>query len=110
MVVDEDSRLQRKTIQVVWETQDKLLVKEGLAPGEQLCVTYVPFAANNAKVKLTTRKSYGFRLYEAIENQPLSQPRSLTRTRIHPQILVRRRKIKPEERQKIKNIAQAIAA
>ncbi len=54
MVVDKESRLQRKTIKVLWETADKLLVKEGLSPGEQLCTTYVPFAANNAKVRLAS--------------------------------------------------------
>ncbi len=54
MVVDKDNRIQRKTIDVVWETQDKLLIEKGLAPGEQLCTTYIPFAANNAKVKLAS--------------------------------------------------------
>ena len=54
MVVDKESRLQRKTIKVLWETQDQLLVKEGLSEGEQLCVTYVPFAANNVKVNLAS--------------------------------------------------------
>lgn len=62
MVVDKESRLQRKTINVLWETQDRLLVKEGLSPGEQLCTTYVPFAANNAKVNLASeagKKKHG---------------------------------------------------
>jgi len=59
MVVDKDSRLQRKTINVIWETQDKLLVKEGLSAGEQLCITYVPFAANNAMVKLASEAGKG---------------------------------------------------
>ena len=54
MVVDKESRLQRKTIDVLWETQDQLLVNSGLQAGEQLCVTYVPFAANNAKVNLAS--------------------------------------------------------
>jgi RND family efflux transporter MFP subunit len=54
MIVDKDSRLQRKTIKVAWETQDQLLVKEGLVPGEQLCITYVPFAANNSIVNLAS--------------------------------------------------------
>mgnify|MGYP000199717270 FL=1 len=54
MVVDKESRLQRKKIKVLWETQDQLLVKESLTEGEQLCVTYIPFAANNAKVKLAS--------------------------------------------------------
>jgi len=54
MVVDKESRLQRKKIKVLWETQNQLLVKESLTEGEQLCVTYIPFAANNAKVKLAS--------------------------------------------------------
>lgn len=59
MIVDKDSRLQRKTIKVLWETQDNLMVKEGLSSGEQLCVTYIPFAANNAKVKLASDTAKG---------------------------------------------------
>lgn len=59
MVVDQDSRLQRKSIDVLWETKDHLLVKDGLTSGEQLCVTYVPFAANNAKVKLASDPAKG---------------------------------------------------
>lgn len=57
MVVDKESRLQRKNISVLWETQDNLLVQQGLLPGEQLCLTYVPFAANNAKVKVASDKA-----------------------------------------------------
>ena len=59
MVVDKESRLQRKTIKVLWETKDQLLVKEGLSAGEQLCVTYVPFAANNVKVNLASEAGKG---------------------------------------------------
>jgi multidrug efflux pump subunit AcrA (membrane-fusion protein) len=59
MVVDKDSRLQRKTIKVIWETQDQLLIKDGLTAGEKLCVTYVPFAANNVKVNLASGAGKG---------------------------------------------------
>ena len=54
MIVDKDSRLQRKTVDVIWETQDQLIIQQGLAPDEQLCTTYVPYAANNAKVKIAS--------------------------------------------------------
>lgn len=57
MVVDNESRLQRKAIKVIWETQDQLLVKEGLVSGEQLSITYIPFAANNVKVNLASDTS-----------------------------------------------------
>lgn len=59
MVVDKDSRLQRKTIDVLWETQDQLLIKEGFRPEEQLCITYVPFAANNVKVNIASDAGKG---------------------------------------------------
>lgn len=54
MVVDKENRLQRKKIKVIWETQEQLLVKENLIAGEQLCITYIPFAANNVKVNLAS--------------------------------------------------------
>lgn len=59
MIVDKESRLQRKKIAVIWETQDSLIVKNGLEPGENLCITYVPFAANNAKVNITSESGKG---------------------------------------------------
>ncbi len=52
MIVDKDNRIQRKKIKVLWETQDQLLVRDNLLPGDRLCITYVPFAANNVKVNL----------------------------------------------------------
>jgi RND family efflux transporter MFP subunit len=73
MIVDKESRLQRKKINVLWETQDKLLVKEGLVPGEKLCVTYVPFAANNAKVKLASevqKSKHGHQQKTAQDKKP----------------------------------------
>ncbi|MCH9696745.1 MAG: efflux RND transporter periplasmic adaptor subunit [Gammaproteobacteria bacterium] len=54
MVVDNDNRLQRKSIDVLWETHDQLLVNQGVSAGEKLCVTYVPFAANNVKVNVAS--------------------------------------------------------
>ena len=35
------------------------MVKDGLSAGEQLCITYIPFAANNAKVKLASDAAKG---------------------------------------------------
>ena len=57
MVVDEQSRIQRKKINVLWETQDTVIVKDGLSAGERLCTTYIPFVANNAKVQLASEAS-----------------------------------------------------
>lgn len=54
MLVDEQNRIQRKKIDVLWETQDSLIVAEGLSAGEKLCTTYIPFVADNAEVKLAS--------------------------------------------------------
>ena len=43
----------------------------------------------NNKVKLTTRKSYGFRTSEVAKTGSISQPRTPPRARTHPQILLR---------------------
>ena len=54
MVVDQKHLIQRKKIDVLWETQDSLIVKDGLSTGEQLCITYIPFVADNTKVQLAS--------------------------------------------------------
>ncbi len=54
MVVDVQSRIHRKKINVLWETRDNVIINEGLRSGERLCTTYVPFVANNAKVQLAS--------------------------------------------------------
>ncbi len=68
MIVDKDSRLQRKSIDVIWETQTHLIVENGLAEDEQLCTTYVPFAANNTKVIIAPGPS------PQIQKTTLTQP------------------------------------
>ncbi|MBM4207478.1 MAG: efflux RND transporter periplasmic adaptor subunit [Gammaproteobacteria bacterium] len=52
MTVNEESRVQRKKVNVLWETTDQLVIKDGLASADQICVTYVPFVSDNAKVKV----------------------------------------------------------
>ena len=50
MIVDKDNRIHRRTLNVVWETDDALLARDALNPDERLCATYIPFVAENAKV------------------------------------------------------------
>ena len=57
MIVDKDNRLQRRNIKVIWETQDHLIIQNELAEDEQLCTTYVPFAANNTQVIIAPKPS-----------------------------------------------------
>ncbi len=57
MIVDKDNRLQRRNIKVIWETQDHLIIQNGLAEDEQLCTTYIPFATNNTEVIISSKPS-----------------------------------------------------
>ncbi len=55
MVVDKENRIHRRTLDVVWETEDALLVRNALKPDEQICATYIPFIADNAKVVVMSK-------------------------------------------------------
>ena len=55
MIVDKNSRLQRRNIEVIWEAQDHLIIQNGLTEDEQICITYIPFAANNTEVIISPK-------------------------------------------------------
>ncbi len=44
LVVDPDSYLERRAVDVVWETDSSIVVRSGLRAGDQLCLTDVPYA------------------------------------------------------------------
>lgn len=44
LVVDPDSYLERRAVEVVWETDEAIVVSAGLRAGDQLCLTDVPYA------------------------------------------------------------------
>jgi RND family efflux transporter MFP subunit len=54
MVVDKHNRIHRRTLDVVWETDNFLLARNALKPEEQLCATYIPFVAENAEVVIAS--------------------------------------------------------
>lgn len=59
MLVNAENRLQRKSIDVIWETEQSLFVREGLQAGDKICTTYVPFAADNAEVQIAGEPGKG---------------------------------------------------
>jgi len=54
MLVDKDNKLQRKSIHVMVEQGDFVIVRDGLKAGDRLCVSYIPFAANGTLVSLAS--------------------------------------------------------
>ena len=53
LAVDKDDLLRRKTVNIVWQNDNSIIVDEGLAPGDRICLTDVPFALEALKVSPT---------------------------------------------------------
>ena len=50
LLIDEAKTLRRREIDLVWADEDRVIVREGLLPGELLCVTPLAYAADGALV------------------------------------------------------------
>lgn len=53
LLVDKENYLARKSVSVAWETDDVIVVNEGLVAGDKLCLTEVPFALEGWPVNVT---------------------------------------------------------
>jgi len=54
MLIDKDNRIQRRTITPLAEQDNVVIVREGLARGDRLCISYIPFGANNTLVNVAS--------------------------------------------------------
>ncbi|RLA19517.1 MAG: hypothetical protein DRQ56_05225, partial [Gammaproteobacteria bacterium] len=59
MIVDEESRLQRRTVELLGEEGNSVVIRKGLRFGDRLCTSYVPFVANNTVVQIASEKRTG---------------------------------------------------
>ena len=50
LIIDEAKTLRRREIDLVWADKDRVIVRQGLEPGELLCVTPLAYAADGAAV------------------------------------------------------------
>jgi len=50
LIVDADSKLQRRDIEILWREPARVLARAELNPGDQLCLTSVPYAVNGMPV------------------------------------------------------------
>ncbi|MEM9157825.1 MAG: efflux RND transporter periplasmic adaptor subunit [Verrucomicrobiota bacterium] len=44
LLVDKENYLARRRVSIAWQTDDVIVVDKGLAPGDRLCLTEVPYA------------------------------------------------------------------
>ena len=51
IVIDQENRIHRKPVEVIWKQGEEVVVQSGLNQGELLCLTPLLFAADGAKVR-----------------------------------------------------------
>lgn len=56
LTVDSNHQIQHKTLEVIWQQADQLIVSAGLEPGAQLVTTALPYAPEGMKVKIANGK------------------------------------------------------
>jgi len=50
LIVDKENKLHRQQVEIDWRDEDNVIVSKGIRPGSVLCLTSLPFAAENALV------------------------------------------------------------
>ncbi len=50
IIIDNENRIQRRTVKVLWKQGEQVMIREGLSEGELICLTPLLFAADGAKV------------------------------------------------------------
>ncbi len=56
-LIDAEDRLQRREINIIWRDAKNLITSGPLEPGEKLCLTALPFAADGIKVQIAEAPS-----------------------------------------------------
>jgi RND family efflux transporter MFP subunit len=56
-VIDTEKRLQRRQLDVIWKDTNNVVVAQGLAPGERITLTSLPFATDGMLVKIKGDKA-----------------------------------------------------
>jgi hypothetical protein len=62
LTVDEEDKLRRKTVDIVWQNDSSIIVNGGLEPGDRICLTDVPFALEALPVAVTELDELPFKV------------------------------------------------
>jgi len=59
IVVDQDDKIARRRLEIVWRDQDEVIARAGLKPGERISLTPLPFATDGTTVQLQSDQEGG---------------------------------------------------
>lgn len=75
LLVDDESYLQRRAVDVIWENDESIIVNGGLSSGELLCLTNVPYALEGWQVAKRMEAPNGEGETLMAENAPQAERR-----------------------------------
>jgi len=52
VTIDDDSRIERREIEILWSDPERLVIREGLEAGDLICLTYLNFPADGMEVNV----------------------------------------------------------
>lgn len=52
LIADQDNKVQRREVEIVWHDAENIVVRSGLNSGERIISTAMPYATDGAKIKL----------------------------------------------------------
>jgi len=53
LIANQDNKIQRRALEVVWEDAENVVVRSGLNPGDRVISTAMPYATDGAEIKLS---------------------------------------------------------
>ena len=53
LIADQDNKIQRQALEVVWQDAEDVVVRSGLNPGDRVISTAMPYATEGAEIKLS---------------------------------------------------------
>ena len=73
MIIDEQSRLNIRHVEILWHDADYAVIKQGLQEGEWLSITPVPYAVNGLQVRALKNAKPAFADNEVIKNGDIAK-------------------------------------
>jgi len=74
LLVDKDNYLTRKSVDIVWQTDESIVVRGGLEAGDRLCLTNVPYALEGWPVNATAEETMVAEVDTTEEAAPRARP------------------------------------
>ncbi len=56
LIADQDNKIQRRTVDILWQDKNNIITRTALQLGEKIITTSIPYAVEGSEIRLTTEK------------------------------------------------------